>query len=63
MENYYVKFVADKANEQNPEDKVYDVPDDESQLFEMLDWSTNTTVFGKDLYVSESIAELDGFEK
>ena len=63
LENYYVKFVADKANEQNPEDKVYDVPDDESQLFEMLDWSTNTTVFGKDLYVSESIAELDGFEK
>lgn len=43
LENYFVKFIGDRENS-------YDVPNDISHLFEMVNWKTRDEVFGKDMY-------------
>lgn len=48
LEQYLVKYIGDR-------DKVYDVPNDISQLFEMVNYKTRRTVIGRNSYlVSEN---------
>lgn len=44
LENYFVKFIGDRDNDM-------DVPNDISQIFEMVGFSTRETVVGKDKYL------------
>ena len=43
LEQYLVKYIGDR-------DKVYDVPNDISQLFEMVNYSTREKVIGRNQY-------------
>ena len=43
LENYLIKFIGDR-------DKEYDVPNDISSLFEMIDFQTRAQVIGRDMY-------------
>ena len=45
LENYFVKFIADRDNDK-------DVPNDISQIFEMVNYSTREKVIGRDIYVA-----------
>lgn len=61
LENYYVKYIADESNRQNPEERVFDVPNENSHLFEMVEWQTDANVFGRDLYTTNSIQDVIEF--
>lgn len=47
LENYLVKFIGDR-------DSNMDVPNDISELFEMVNWSTREKVIGRDTYITTS---------
>lgn len=53
LEQYLVKFIGDRDNE-------IDVPDDVSELFEMVNWNTRHHVFGRNayMYTNQDIDEL-----
>lgn len=43
LENYFVKYIGDKTND-------YDVPNDVSHLFKMMDWNTRNEVLGENFF-------------
>jgi len=43
LENYLIKFIGDRDNE-------FDVPNDISSLFKMIDFQTRAQVIGRDMY-------------
>lgn len=51
LEHYLVKYIGDR-------DSTYDVPNDISQLFEMVNYKTRKTVVGRNSYLT-SDEELD----
>lgn len=51
LENYFVKFIADRDNDK-------DVPNDISQIFEMVDYFTREKVIGRNIYETPE-ADID----